>query len=790
MYSISDHAKASRVAYAKRKVFPIASFLAVIIGTHYSSIGVARASTCFVPPETISVSCTSLFLFQNYATVTVAPNVSVSDTNFGAFQGQAAAYFDGNARVGSFVNNGTIQTYYYNNNTVDIYEGASVGNFINNGQILANRPLNTDRFAVAIGGSVGTFDNTSTGLIQGQVSSPGILLTDNGSIQTLSNAGTISVAGTAIVVGGTTRIGTIYNTGLIDAGITANYNKDAIYVAPAASIGAIYNFGIIDHSGSVGGVDYTAIRNEGTINEIINVGNLTRGHGAGGGYGIINTGQISLLANGQTNLAYSGKLPTSYNAIIYNNTTYGALNVTNGSGVTQFGIYRGSTVVPTSYANVLTGVTATNLAATSGTYGGGFLTTNWQLRNSSGNNWDLVTTQTAPGVPTVAGSQSGTSLANQIAASYSAAASSVGGVTTPSTSNPLLSSGVTLASAVQGASSADVQSLINAHAEGYSSNMTILMERMAGVSNAVMDRIHGAGTGRTANMSADKAEKDQFMWAEVSGYRGFVDSYANLAGFGYNIADVMAGFDVYRGELGGLGVFAGGGTSRMTESAQVRQNYNSTNGYAGLYGATFLPHELRLSGALGYMYSSTNAQRFVPSIGAFTGGTAQDVFTSNGAFGAIKLARPIATFGSLMITPFIGQTYSQLWVGRVNEAGGGDFNFSIDAAKAYSAISFIGVDFVLPLTEAKNEPLSLIAMARYGYDWFADTNAAHSVVATSPVYGAFTQIGANMGPNGLQLGGGIQGGLTDSISIRAGVVGQINTHGREIGAGGRIRVVF
>lgn len=585
-------------------------------------------------------------------------------------------------------------------------------------------------------------------------------------------------------------------------------------------------------------------------------------------------------------------------------TDYGSLNFRPQSGVTAgttiFGIHGASAIASgsSSYAAVLSGLTSSNFASLTGLSSGNtFSNISWELINiGQGNVWDLKTTNNINTSPVVAGSNSGSKLAEKIGTRYKAVApettsgpttttttstttvapapvpttsikiasvstttptsastptkivtttyqvvttptgstttaptvttttvptitpSSVSTTTTAITTTkidtptstiqptvtttttaqsvtttpiaPTLVNGSSLVVATQALTSNQVNQLINAHAEGYSSNMTILMERMAGVSNAVMGRIHGAGTGRTANMSADKAEKDQFMWAEVSGYRGFVDSYANLAGFGYNIADVMAGFDVYRGELGGLGVFAGGGTSRITESAQVRQNYNSTNGYAGLYGATFLPHELRLSGALGYMYSSTNAQRFVPSIGAFTGGTAQDVFTSNGAFGAIKLARPIATFGSLMITPFIGQTYSQLWVGRVNEVGGGDFNFSIDAAKAYSSISFVGVDFVLPLTEGKNEPLSLIGMARYGYDWFADTNAAHSVVATSPVYGAFTQIGANMGPNGFQLGGGLQGGLTDSISIRAGVVGQINTHGREIGAGGRIRVVF
>jgi hypothetical protein len=144
----------------------------------------------------------------------------------------------------------------------------------------------------------------------------------------------------------------------------------------------------------------------------------------------------------------------------------------------------------------------------------------------------------------------------------------------------------------------------------------------------------------------------------------------------------------------------------------------------------------------------------------------------------------------MIITPFIGQTYSRLWVGKINEAGGGDFNFSINASTGQSAVSFVGIDFVLPVTNAAKDPLSVIGIARYGYDWFANSNSAHEVVAQSPIYGAFTQIGANMGPNGLQLGMGLQGGITDAISLRAGIVGQINTYGREIGAGGRLRALF
>jgi hypothetical protein len=442
----------------------------------------------------------------------------------------------------------------------------------------------------------------------------------------------------------------------------------------------------------------------------------------------------------------------------------------------------------TIYSNVMTGITQANFSGStipSGRLGTGAMITQipWYLTNR-GTDWDLVTqvTPVQSTNPVVPGSSSGTSLANAIA--NAAVTASNGGA------SPVLVNGASFSGAVQSLTSSQVDTLINAHAEGYSSNMTILMERMAGVSNAVMDRIHGAGTTRTASIKSDQNEHDKFMWAEVSGTRGFVDNYSNLAGFGYNIADIMAGFDLYRGDLGGLGIFVGGGTSRMVESNQVRQTFNSTNGYGGLYGATFLPQELRLSGSIGYMHSSTNAQRIVPDIGSFTGGTAQDVYTSDGAFGAIKLSRPIPAFGRMIITPFIGQTYSRLWVGKINEAGGGDFNFSINASTGQSAVSFVGIDFVLPVTNAAKDPLSVIGIARYGYDWFANSNSAHEVVAQSPIYGAFTQIGANMGPNGLQLGMGLQGGITDAISLRAGIVGQINTYGREIGAGGRLRVLF
>ena len=622
----------------------------------------------------------------------------------------------------------------------------------------------------------------NSGTIKAVGPSPSAIINNGGIVGTIANAGTIQAIGSVTPVavnlsGGS--VSQLFNPGLIEASGSSSAKAINLY---NTTINSVTNSGSISSTGD--GIILDAFS---SITNVTNTGNISSS--TANRFGINNAGTINTLSNRQSGLTYSGNLPLNYYTIIGSPTVYGQLQVSNPSGTTSYGIYQTSNLSQnTVYTNVITGVTTanfTNGTAPAGRFGTGAMVTQipWYLTNR-GTNWDLVT-QLSPVQsvnPVVPGSSSGTSLANAIA--NATVVASNGGT------NPTLANGASFLGAVQSLTTSQVDTLINAHAEGYSSNMTILMERMAGISNAVMDRIHGSGTTRTASMQADQAEKDKFMWAEVSGTRGFVDNYSNLAGFGYNIADIMAGFDLYRGEKGGLGVFVGGGTSRMIESNQVRQTFNSTNGYGGLYGATFLPNELRLSGSLGYMHSSTNAQRIVPDIGTFTGGTAQDVYTSDGVFGAIKLSRPIAVYGRMIVTPFIGQTYSRLWVGKINEAGGGDFNFSINASTGQSAVSFVGVDFVLPVTEAAKDPLSVIGVARYGHDWFANSNSAHEVVAQSPIYGAFTQIGANMGPNGLQLGLGLQGGITDSISLRAGVVGQINTHGREIGAGGRLRVLF
>lgn len=654
------------------------------------------------------------------------------------------------------------------------------------GSIVGGDGSNGFHSAISSQGNIGSIENYGT--IKGVGPSASAIYSDGGTIGTFSNSGKIQAIGsvfpTAIYLKNST-VKYIENigSGTIEASGSSSAKGIGVY---GSQVGSLKNTAQI--IGGQSGIDLDATS---TLTTLINTGTIR----ANAGSGITNAGSIGTLVNLQSDLSYSGALPTNYFVQINSPTNYGQLAVTSPSGVTNFGIYNTATLAQnTTYLNVMSGVTAANFTngiAPSGRFGTGAMVTQipWYMQNT-GSNWDLIT-QPSPVQstdPTIPGSSSGTSLATAIANAGVAASNAV-----PTPSNPVvdpvLSNGTTLSAAVQNITTPQVDALINTHAEGYSSNMTILMERMAGISNATMDRIHSPHSNIAADSSTDRVPA-KYLWGDVTAYRGTVDSYDNLAGFDYDVLDFMAGVDFYRGHSVSLGIFGGGGTSRMTESAQVQQSYDSTNFYGGLYGAAFLPSHFKLSGSAGYMYSSTDAQRDIPDVGDFTGGTAKDTYSSNGAFGALKLSRPISVGASAVVTPFIAQSYAQLWVGNVNEDGGNDFNFSIDSSTANSTVSFVGVDAVIALTDEEVDPLSLIGMVRYGYDWLANDDSSHEVTATSPIFGDFVQVGANMGPNSLQLGAGLQGGITDNVSLRAGVVGDLNSHGYEIGAGGRLRVEF
>ena len=683
-------------------------------------------------PEVVSADCTQMVVRDNKSSITINAGVTVSDGGVFSSYGPVSITNPGvGVNVGTFTNNGTIaNTYGGSFNGIEIVDGSSVTNFVNNGAVslMASSSLS----ALKVVGSITSL--TNNGVIEGSTGAGGISVVGNGNIGTLTNS--------------------------VNGQINAGSGSPAILISG----------GIFSYPASIG-----IITNLGTIQ----------------GIQVQSGGSVGTLNNAQNGLSYSGALPSNYNIIINSLTSYGSLVAISPTGNMNFGIDTVNSNIPAGnaiFTNVLQNIGPTAVT-TAGIATGGYVTTRWVL-SETGNNWNLSTSRLANTSNTnyAYSSNAASTLNIHIASAYNAVAAN------PSAANPTLANGQTFTTNVNSVATAAqaAQIGLQANAEGYSSNRTIRLEQMNNVSNTVLDRIDspsGKGTNTTNRVQLDDG---RYLWGDIGGSRGNVNSYNNLASFGYNLVDVIVGGDLGRDSQKSYGVFGGVGYSDMTNSQTVVQSFNSTSYYLGGYGSYYLPENLKLSGVGGYVYSSNNSSRSLPSVAGFTGGNGKDSYGSNGIYAAAKISKDYVINDSFTLVPFAGQSYAQFWTKGVTETGGGDFNVSIASATSYSTVSFAGLDLVMPLVKGVKDPLSLITFYKFGYDWFANSNAAHSVTATytNLPLAPQTYVGANMGPISQQIGVGLQGAISKDVTARIGAVASFNTNGQEYGGGAELRFKF
>jgi uncharacterized protein with beta-barrel porin domain len=754
------------------------ALLCIVLAVPVLAADQALADACDTSanPVVINSSCDDFVIGGVKSDVTIEQPATLSP-----FFGNEGALINNSGIVtGVFLNQGTITSGFGSDGLVN--QGTITA--LQNDGTITSGSSSGDHAAIANGGEIGALLNN--GIISATVGNFGSgahAILQVGHIGTLENYGTISAQNSAIYFepAFTRRIDTLINVGTIAGGINGggtNTFASAIVLGPASSIGTIINTGTIDHSVCQGGTCYAAIENNGgSIDTITNLGRLTSGNTGDDGFGIINgvTGRIGTLNNDQEDLKYYGTLPSNYLAIIYGPSNYARMAVSNASGVMSFGVDAAAPIGTSTYANVLSGIDEGNLATTSGSWGGGLFNNTWVLSSGAPSQWDLTLTS-QPIVPSVE-SSAGEKLADAIVTTVTYYAS---GEAPPGTIAPVLVNGVTLQQAAQAITPTQAQQFSDVNAEGYSSNLTIGLQQMGMISDAVMDRIHSQPSG------SQEVEPSRHIWVDGSATRGKVNGYDGLSGFDYDLYNIVVGGDLLRTSTGGIGVFAGYGYSRMSESEYVPQDFSTNNYFAGLYGGHDFASDVRLSGSVGYIYGRNEASRNNASIGQFTGGKAESDYSSNGAFGALKLSKSIMV-SEATVTPFIGASYSQLWMDQAKESGGGDFNYTISDATAYTTVAFVGGEFIAPVSLAGSDGLAVVGFARVGYDFFADDDGAHSVTAASSTFGSFEQVGADMGPVVSAMGLGIQGGSADGLSGRLGAVAALNSNGYQFGLGGELR---
>jgi hypothetical protein len=678
------------------KISRITALLGIVIWGNQVYASSCNSSS---DPLDVTSSCEGLQVTTSKTGVSVAPGVSIN----GYFTYLPAVTIESGVSTPTFVNNGAINADNGFVSGMLINVNSSIANFQNKGSIATSNDNIGPSYnsALELYGAIGTLTNAGTIAATG-IRSYGITMGGTASIGALTNQTGQSIAGVAsgILMGNGATITNLTNNGFITgtAASTANPTSDGI-ISNGISLFNGATLTKLSNGGSIYGGQY-GIYNLGTITTLTNNGSI-----AGGSVGVYNQGAITTLSNQQGGLTYNGNLPTNYNIITKSVSQYGQTTFSNVSGAPmKFGFGPGSTITreQAAYSNVLSGINSSNLANTSGAIGGGITSVHWTLANASGSStiWNLnVNTPKSAASPNVPTSSAATSQTGAITLTYNA-------VMAGAIANPTLANGATLSSAVQSLTTSDVNQFTQVHAEGYSSNMTIGLEQMAHITNTVMDRIH-APMSASPSTKVYQDDEGRYIWADAAAVKGTVNNYNNLAGFGYSLYDLIIGGDISRSKEGGYGVFAGTGSTSMTESQQVTQNFNTTNFYAGLYGARNFDAQVKLSGALGYIYGNTNANRNTPNVGLFTGGNATSSYKTNGMYAAAKLAKAYQA-ESFTISPFVGASYSQLWMGGASEQGGNDFNFAISSATAYTAVTFAGLDFVYPLLKGANDQLSLI----------------------------------------------------------------------------------
>ena len=269
-----------------------------------------------------------------------------------------------NKNVANFVNNGRITTVINDGNVLQFTSTATSSSIINNGTmngkdgILLYSPAAitnnnsgseairaTNSALMIFSGSSGSSVNNTTGAIWGNFTA-----ITNFSGVTLSN---ITNASGATIKG---------NTSILNFATITNLIND----------------------GTIQSTSTNAISGVGSISNLINRGTIYSAGGVAINHAITN---LNNLQGSSNPLTITGSLPTNYNIIINSNSSYGKLSSASPSGKLNFGIYEGSVVsVGTTYQDVLTGVSASNLSSLTGTNGA----YNWTLALDVTNKYDLT----------------------------------------------------------------------------------------------------------------------------------------------------------------------------------------------------------------------------------------------------------------------------------------------------------------------------------------------------------------------------------------------------------------
>lgn len=326
---------------------------------------------------------------SNSSTIRIEVDTAVTNSGLIDTAGSAnlnSIIFIDNSGSNSLTNSGTIQTETTGNYGHAIHvENTSVTEITNSsgGTIkVTDSALNSGAIRINTGGSVNTITNNATISAVGTTHSRGIISISTATIDRITNTGTISASG-----GSNSNHGIVFwnnsGTSITNSGTIQGTGGSYGY---GIRIGESGNISTITNSGTIKG-SKDGIANSNTITSIVNTGTIT----GTSGYSIHNVeGSITNLTNSQNNLTLMGNVPTNYYVKVNSTSSYGKITFTSASGSMNIGIADDSTLTEGTYEAVVSGLGASNISNSSGTYISNANHYKYSVSNSSGTQWNLV----------------------------------------------------------------------------------------------------------------------------------------------------------------------------------------------------------------------------------------------------------------------------------------------------------------------------------------------------------------------------------------------------------------
>jgi outer membrane autotransporter protein len=652
------------------------------------------------PWRGINMTGGTLTSLTNAGTILGGIGMEQQGGTIGTFQNTSTGTINGTSgialsftNVTSIVNDGLITTSSNDISNSPAFLGAgTIGTLDNNGTIIA---------AAAVGfrnqSTINTLNNNAGGVISGI----GGLYLYSGTINTISNAGTIAGSTYALRLGATLSggaLGSFTNSGIIKGAIQ---NDSALNLTINGGAGSTFGT-LTGYSGGLGSTDIGTITNTGS-NFVFGSGNtLLNDNIVATGRTVTNTGttlqvnnQIAITGNYAQNAGASLLIGVSdsTNAMptgVIGDAGYGRL-IVSGNAV----IDAGSSVTLkalNTYA-FAAGQRFVVLQAGTATYNEGTLNYSATGFNGSITGANVADAGKADLVLTLAvqGNSSPTNRATTGDANaalgglfhYTGTNQQLLNVFNPAAALPdspsankagaQLSPSAITSAASQGANAASdaVQNIITAHVKS--------------LQVAQVDRSKGNGSG----IATGESSLDPAMWGQYFGGRATQGERDGTSGYHANFQGLLIGGDVQANDnwrTGGLFSYAKtnvGNEGNNTGSSASVDSYGLT-AYAGYDGK---PWFVNVTAGLGLQKYST-----VRAIG-FTGFSS----VANGSFNgqlmttSVQAGYPLALANGATLTPLAGLNYSRLHMNGYTETGGSGAALNVNAATTNSLKSDLGL---------------------------------------------------------------------------------------------------